>query len=381
MPTLRLATLIALAVLTGQTPAAAASDSVTLDARLARPVLLAGQKNIAHLRVSLTGRRRPRPGRGRTPTSASPSIGPDRWRARRSNGRARAPCGAGQAARQRLRLGRRLRRRGAGRGPGDPRVGPDGDRVRNRPAATGGRDRAVRRGGQVRGRSAQVRQQNRVNRIVLLSDGMANVGPSSPAALGMLGARPGGGGDLGGDRRPGSRLQRGPDGGAGGAQRRQPRFRSARRGAGALSRPGAGGSHRGGGARRRGQDPLRSRRPAVRVLGRPADIVGQTVTASFGKINGGRQHLFVWRWRSIPRGGRQPVAGRRRGRVPGSARQPGRDVAPADRGSVHGPARPRSRRGRTRHPGGARDPRRRRRDSTGDRASGQGRLRGSAAGA
>ena len=79
--------------------------------------------------------------------------------------------------------------RGRGRGPGAPRVGP---RARSRPASPGWTPRGgtalfagvVKCAGEVR----KFASKNRVNRIILLSDGQANEGPSSPAQLGALGA-------------------------------------------------------------------------------------------------------------------------------------------------------------------------------------------------
>ena len=47
----------------------------------------------------------------------------------------------------------------------------------------------------------------------------------------------------------------------------------------------------------------------LRVLGRPADIVGSTVTAPFGKVYGQRQHFFVLELEVDPvSGGERPLA-------------------------------------------------------------------------
>ena len=134
---------------------------------------------------------------------------------------------------------------------------------------------------------------NRVNRIILLSDGQANEGPSSPAQLGALGASlategisvatVGLGVDYNEDLMVELALR--SDGSHAFVQHAADLARFLDQELGAVAAVvardvevkvlGAAGTH-----------PLR-------VLGRRADVVGQTVTAMLGKVNGGRQHVFV----------------------------------------------------------------------------------------
>ena len=134
---------------------------------------------------------------------------------------------------------------------------------------------------------------DRVNRIILLSDGQANVGPSSPAALGALGAELMAEGisvstvGLGLDYNEDLMTEL--------ALRSDGRHTFVRRAAdltafldeeltsvtSVVARNADVHIHCRGGAR-----PLR-------VLGRSADVVGQTVTTAFGKVYGGREHFLL----------------------------------------------------------------------------------------
>ena len=134
---------------------------------------------------------------------------------------------------------------------------------------------------------------NRVNRIILLSDGQANEGPSSPAQLGALGASLAAEGisvatvGLGADYNEDLMVELAlrSDGSHAFVQHAADLARFLDQELGAVAAVvardvevkvrGAAGAH-----------PLR-------VIGRSADVVGQTVTTSLGKINGGRQHVFV----------------------------------------------------------------------------------------
>ena len=134
---------------------------------------------------------------------------------------------------------------------------------------------------------------NRVNRIILLSDGMANVGPSSPSELGTLGANLAAEGisvatiGLGASYNEDLMVELAvrSDGSHAFVQHAADLARFLDQELGAVAAVvardvevkvlGAAGTH-----------PLR-------VIGRRADVVGQTVTATLGKVNGGRQHVFV----------------------------------------------------------------------------------------
>jgi Ca-activated chloride channel homolog len=134
---------------------------------------------------------------------------------------------------------------------------------------------------------------DRVNRIILLSDGQANVGPSSPAALGALGA------ELMADGISVSTIGLGLDYNEDLmtelALRSDGRHTFVRRPddltafldeeltsvTSVVARNADVRIRCHGGAR-----PLR-------VLGRPADIFGETVTTTFGKVYGGREHFLL----------------------------------------------------------------------------------------
>ena len=118
---------------------------------------------------------------------------------------------------------------------------------------------------EVRRRGAQVREQEprQPHHPAVRRSGQRR--PELAGAARRAGREPGGRGHLGGDHRAGRRLQRRLDGGAGAAQRRQPRVRPARRRPGALPEPGTGHGRRRGGARRGGQGARRGgRSPAAR---------------------------------------------------------------------------------------------------------------------
>jgi Ca-activated chloride channel family protein len=288
--------LLALAPLAGvrQARAATSDAAIRLDAGLARPVLLAGQKNTAELRVSLSGR-----------DVADPQQRPD---ANVCIAIDRSGSMAGEkidsARRGALSALRRLR-------DSDTvavvayddvvRVMVPATRVANRGAIEAGIAALAPGGGTalfagVVKCAAEVRKfasPDRVNRIVLLSDGMANVGPSSPAELGALGsdlaaegisvATVGLGLDYNEDlmvelavRSDGSHVfvERATD---------LAGFLEQELGAVAsvVARDVEVNVRCSAGAR-----PLR-------VLGRQADIVGPNVRATLGKIYGRRQHIFI----------------------------------------------------------------------------------------
>ena len=102
----------------------------------------------------------------------------------------------------------------------------------------------------------------RVNRMLLLSDGLANVGPQSPAELGNLGGATHPRRHQRNDHRPGAGVQRRPDVATGVSQRRQPLFRRRAAGSGQGIRSGTGPGAVGGGAGRDNPHPLRAGRKA-----------------------------------------------------------------------------------------------------------------------
>jgi Ca-activated chloride channel family protein len=134
---------------------------------------------------------------------------------------------------------------------------------------------------------------DRVNRIILLSDGQANVGPSSPAALGALGAQlmdegisvstVGIGLDYNEDLMTELALR--SDGGH--TFVRNPSDLAAFLDEELSSVTSV--VARDVDVRIRCRNGIRP----VRVLGRPADIAGDTVTAAFGKIYAGREHFML----------------------------------------------------------------------------------------
>jgi len=274
----------------------AAPAAVELDARLARPLLLAGQKNSAQLRVSLIGREAQAVEAHNRP-EVNVCIAIDR---------------SGSMSGEKMENARRGALSAVGKlRDGDivsvvaydevVRVVVPAARAVNRTALQAGIN-ALQPGGDtalfagVVKCATEVRKfasKNRVNRIVLLSDGMANVGPSSPAELGTLGgelaaegisvATVGLGADYNEDLM--AELAVRSDGGHVFVERPADLARFLEQELGAIAAVVARDVEVkiacAAGAR-----PLR-------VIGRPAQIVGQTVTTSFGKIYGRRQHLFV----------------------------------------------------------------------------------------
>jgi Ca-activated chloride channel family protein len=137
------------------------------------------------------------------------------------------------------------------------------------------------------------RSNDRVNRIILLSDGIANVGPSSPAELGALGAQlmeqgisvaTVGLGD-GYNEDLMAELARRSDGSHAFVERAEDLARFLDRELTSVTEVVASDAD----VRIRCGSGVRP----LRVLGRPADIVGGTVTAPFAKVYGHRQHFFV----------------------------------------------------------------------------------------
>ena len=183
-------TLLGLAVSARPAGAASASAAVRLEAGLAQPVMLAGQKNKAHLRVSLFGEKAqatgPRP-------DANVCIAIDRSGSMHAGNKMAAARDGAKSALAKLRdsdyvsvvaydsvvevvVPARNASDRAAIEAGIAGVGPRGGT-----ALFAG---VVKCAGEVR----KFASKNRVNRIILLSDGQANEGPSSPAQLGALGA-------------------------------------------------------------------------------------------------------------------------------------------------------------------------------------------------
>ncbi len=287
-------TLIGLAVSGRPAAAASASAAVRLEAGLAQPVMLAGQKNKAHSRVSLFGEKAqaagPRP-------DATVCIAIDRSGSMTGEKIVAARDGA-KSALAKLRdsdyvsivaydhlvevvVPARHASDRAAIEAGIARLQPRGD--------TGLFAGVVKCAEEVR----KFASKNRVNRIILLSDGMANVGPSSPSELGTLGANLAAEGisvatiGLGASYNEDLMVELAvrSDGSHAFAQNAGELVGFLDQELGAVTAivardvevkiEGAAGTH-----------PLR-------VIGRSADVVGQTVRATLGKINGGRQHVFV----------------------------------------------------------------------------------------
>jgi Ca-activated chloride channel family protein len=134
---------------------------------------------------------------------------------------------------------------------------------------------------------------DRVNRIILLSDGQANVGPSSPAALGALGA------ELMADGISVSTVGLGLDYNedlmtelALRSDGRHTFVKHASELAAFLDEELTSVTSV---VARNADVHIQCRGGArpVRVLGRSADIVGKTVTTTFGKVYGGREHFLL----------------------------------------------------------------------------------------
>ncbi|MFO8070754.1 MAG: VWA domain-containing protein [Polyangia bacterium] len=169
--------------------AAAASDSVRLDVSLGTPLVLSGATRTAYLKVGLTGFPLEGPAR-RTPVNASIVI--DR---------------SGSMSGQKMRKAREAAHLAVDRLGDDDIVSVvtynhgvqvlvPATKVRNRAAIHRRIERMIADGntalfaGVSKG-AHEVRKflaVNRVNRVILVSDGLANVGPSSPGELGRLGA-------------------------------------------------------------------------------------------------------------------------------------------------------------------------------------------------
>lgn len=277
----------------GAAPAANAT-AVQLDVGLLHPVLLAGQKNTVQMRVSLLGQE---PSANGPRPQANVCIAIDRSGSMAGEKLANARVGALSAL-------------GKLRDSDFVSVVAYDDVVRVMVPATRASDRAAIEAGisqltpgggtalfaGVVKCAAEVRKfasQNRVNRIVLLSDGMANVGPSSPSELGALGsdlaaegisvATVGLGLDYNEDLM--AELAVRSDGSHVFVERAGDLTRFLDQELGAITTVVA----------RDVEVKIRcdaGARP-LRVIGRAAQIVGQTVTTTLGKIYGHRQHLFV----------------------------------------------------------------------------------------
>jgi Ca-activated chloride channel homolog len=279
----------------GAAVAASSSAAVRLEAGLAQPVMLAGQKNKAHLRVSLFGEKLqaagPRP-------DANVCIAIDRSGSMHAGNKMAAARDGARSALAKLRDSDYVSvvaydsvvevvvpaRNASDRAAIE--AGIAGVDARGGTALFAG---VVKCAGEVR----KFASKNRVNRIVLLSDGQANEGPSSPAQLGALGASLAAEGisvatvGLGADYNEDLMVELAlrSDGSHAFVQHAAELARFLDQELGAVAAVvardveikvrGAAGTH-----------PLR-------VIGRRADVIGQTVTATLGKINGGRQHVFV----------------------------------------------------------------------------------------
>jgi len=286
--------LLAAALVSVAWPAEGAGSSMELEVGLARPMLPAGRKTVAHLRVSLIGQALPVAAR-RPPVNVCLAI--DRSGSMQGEKIAGAREGAIAA------LGRL--------GPADiVSVVAYDDVVQVLVPATRASERGFIESGirnlQAGGSTAlfagvvkcasELRKfvdRNRVSRIILLSDGVANVGPSSPAELGSLGAQlmeegisvatVGLGTGYNEDLM--NELAMRSDGGHVFVERAEDLGRFLDDQLAAVTEVVA-----------RDVDVRIRCAPGVkplRVLGRPADIVGSTVTAPFAKIYARRQHYFV----------------------------------------------------------------------------------------
>jgi Ca-activated chloride channel family protein len=289
-----LALFLVLAAVASSSSAGAAPSALELDVGLARPVLLAGRKNLAHLRVSLIGQSAP-PSARRPVVNVCLAI--DRSGSMQGEKIASARQGAIAAL-------RRL-------GPADiVSVVAYDDVVQVLVPATRASERGfiehgireLQPGGSTAlfagvvkcaGELRKFADRNRVNRIVLLSDGVANVGPSSAAELGALGAQlmeegisvatVGLGTGYNADLM--NELAMRSDGGHVFVENARDLGRfldeELQAATAVVARDVDVRIRCGQGVR-----PLR-------VLGRPADIVGGTVTAPFAKVYARRQHYFV----------------------------------------------------------------------------------------
>lgn len=271
-----------------------AGAAVVLDAGLGTPVMLGGRRNTGFLRVSLVGTKAPA---GVPRSEVNVCLAVDRSGSMQGEKIASARRGALSA------LARLSDRDVVSVVAYDDTVQivVPATRAANRRAIESGIERLQAGGGTalfagVVKCAQEVRKfatRDRVNRIVLLSDGNANVGPASATELGILGAdlmregisvaTVGLGTDYNEDLM--SELALRSDGRHTFVERTADLGRFLDEELGAAMSVVA----------RDAEVTIRfsdGSRP-LRVLGRPADIVGQTVTASFGKIYGARQHFFV----------------------------------------------------------------------------------------
>jgi Ca-activated chloride channel homolog len=294
--------LIAVSVLTTLSVLAAIREpspyAVDLQVGLGRPVLLANQKNRVHVRVALNGRPQEVAAARRPPANVCIAI--DRSSSMSDGDKmAHARAGAVQALR-RLEAGDVFSvvaydstvqvvvpaRRFGDQGGQSVEAAIHRLSPRGNTALFGGVTKCA----------AELRKHldsERVNRIILLSDGQANVGPSTPAELGALGS------DLMSEgisvATVGLGLHYNEDLMAELAMRSDGRHTFVEHAShlarfldeemGAIAAIVA----------RDVRVKVRAA-PGVRplgILGRPADIVGGVVTAPFGKIYAGRQHFFV----------------------------------------------------------------------------------------
>ena len=271
-----------------------AGAAAVLDAGLGTPVMLGGRRNTAFLRVSVVGAKVP-PGMTRSEVNVCLAI--DRSGSMAGEKMASARRGAISAL---ARLSDRDIVSVVAYDDTIQIVVP-ATRASNRRTIESGIER-LQPGGStalfagVVKCAQEVRKfatRDRVNRIILLSDGIANVGPSSPTELGILGAdlmregisvaTVGLGTDYNEDLMTELALR--SDGRHTFVERAADlaRFLDEEMGAATsvVARDAEVKIRCGEGVR-----PLR-------VLGRPADVVGNTVTSAFGKIYGARQHFFV----------------------------------------------------------------------------------------
>ncbi len=165
------------------------AGSVIVDAKTGNPVLKAGEKQTTFIKVGLTGKKWTRPEADRAPVNVAIVL--DK---------------SGSMAGDKIRQAREAAKLAVKRLTSEDIVSVIAydSSVKVLVPATKARDKAaiyreidaIRSGGNtalfagVAKGSEEIRkfiEKERVNRIILLSDGLANVGPSSPAALGGLG--------------------------------------------------------------------------------------------------------------------------------------------------------------------------------------------------
>ena len=172
-------------------PAARAGEPIGLEARLAQPVMKSGEGHKNYLRVALQGCK-PEPSQTRTPVNVAFVIdrsGSMQGDPHRPGARGR-DHGHQPAAADRHRLRRHLRQRVDVLVPAQPVSDPAHftDLVRQ----IGVRGSTAIHAGVLQGAAevAKFKEPRRLNRVVLLSDGQANVGPVRPEEFAPLGQRP-----------------------------------------------------------------------------------------------------------------------------------------------------------------------------------------------